>query len=196
MEDVDRINQLRGMCWDRALESYGTAFIYEQRALRLRRQLRILTYLGMVVPGAVGLVVLSFGNPSFLPIVLIVAGILGLVQFLGSVWSVVSRWDDSYAYALESVTSNYYLSDKYRELGEDPPSDLSAFETRLASLEKVDRPRRDADYRQGVTKEEKRMGMRAGLHKFQRECAQCGKAPPSMEPSGCDVCGNFKRRIL
>ena len=59
-----------------------------------------------------------------------------------------------------------------------------------------DEHKRRVDQLSNITDEEKRMGMRATLRQFQRECANCKQTPVSMVPSECGVCGNFKRRKL
>lgn len=190
------IEQIRQKCWDRALEAYGTGHIFEQRAICFRRRLRILTFLGIAVPATIGSIVLSFEKFLLLPYLIGIAGILLSLQLIGSIWSLVARWDDSYAYALESLTANHRLSSSYQRLAENPSSELADFQLRFDLLEKEDQLRSTEDYKQGITEEEKRAGMRAALRRFRRPCAACEEVPVSMDPSNCEVCGNFRRRIL
>lgn len=181
---------LRQQCWDNALHALGTSAIFERRANTYRQRLRLLTFLGIVVPLAVGGMVLSFGTaPNYLPIVLTVAGILGLIQLIGSAWALVARWDDSLAYALESTTSNSRIANEYEQLARNPPTDI---DTRVQIITAEDRLRSDLDTKQGITEEEKRRGMRAALRQYKRPCATCGKIPDSMIATDCPTCGQFK----
>lgn len=185
----DQQRSLRSKCWDLAIHAFGTAWIFEKRARKLRWKLKILSFLGIAVPVVIGGIVLSFGtNPRILPALLWVAGVLGVAQLTGSVWSLVARWDDSLAYALESVTANYRLSRRFESLGEQPPADL---EVEFRVLDAENQARKDLDFRQDLTPKEKRAGLRAGLRQFQRACVGCNEVPTSMSPTDCEVCGNF-----
>lgn len=185
----DARRSLRSKCWDLAIHASGTAWIFERRARRLRRRLKILSFLGMVVPMAIGGIVLSFGTkPQILPGFLWVAGVLGVAQLIGSVWSQIARWEDSLAYALESVTANNRLSRRFESLGEHPPADL---ELEFRILDAENQARKDLDFRHDLTPKEKRAGLRAGLRQFQRACVSCKEVPTSMSPTSCAVCGNF-----
>jgi mobilome CxxCx(11)CxxC protein len=178
-------------CWDKALHDYGTGYIFEQRANRYRRRLKILNFLGIAVPASAGALFLSF-ETSLYSIVAPIAGVLGLAELIGSIWSLTNKWSDIYAYALESMTSNYNLAEDYKRLAKN--HDLSNFSFQFEIIQVRDQIRRDSDYKQGITEDEKRMGMRAALRERQLKCATCDEMPKSMEPSDCDTCGNFKRR--
>ncbi len=186
------IERLRKLCWDRALTSYGTARIFEKRARRYKNLLRSLDFLGIIVPVFVGGIVLSFGtNLSLLPRILTIASILGMIQLVMSVLSLVMGWQDALVYSEGSVSTNYRLSREYEKLGTNPPNTFASFELQFSLLEKENQLQEETDNKQGVTEKEKREGMRAGLRQFQRQCAACGEIPQSMRPSDCDVCGNF-----
>jgi mobilome CxxCx(11)CxxC protein len=166
--------------------------MFEQRARPLRRQLRALTFLGVATPLALGALVAAFGvNDRAVPVALWIAGVLGIVQLIGSAWSLTAKWDDQYAYALQSIADNHRLSDDFKALGERPPSDLSELTTRAAVLDAENQTRSTLDYAQGLTDKEKRRGHRAALHQFQRQCATCGVKPTSMDASDCGTCGRF-----
>lgn len=183
--------QIRQKCWDRALEAFGTGYIFEKRANRLRYQLRILTFLGIVVPLVAGAIVLAFGKVALSPFLLIPAGILGIIQVVGSLWSLVARWDDVYSYAIESLNSNYRLSNNYQRLAENPPEALSELQIQFNLLDREDEFRSAEDYKQAISEKEKRKGMRAALRKFRRPCAGCGQVPTSMKSTDCSICGQF-----
>ena len=188
---TDAIDKIRQKCWDKALEAYGTGYIFEKRSRRLRWQIRGLTFLGVIVPVVAGSIVLSFGGVALSPFVLIPAGLLAIIQVVGSVVSLVNRWDDSYSYALESLNSNYRLSDSYQKLAENPSGKLSELQTRFDSIGIEDQFRSNEDNKQGISEKEKRMGMHAALRKFNRKCVHCKKAPMSMKSSDCPVCGQY-----
>jgi mobilome CxxCx(11)CxxC protein len=163
-----------------------------QTARRYKWLLRILDFLGIVVPVTVGGIVLSFGaEPRYLPYIVVPAGILSIIQLVMSVWSLVARWQDALVYAEESVSSNHRLSREYESLGRNLPDKLADLKLRYSLLEKENQLRNEIDNKQGLTEKEKRAGLRAGLRRFQRPCVVCGQVPQSMKPSGCDVCGNF-----
>lgn len=52
-------------------------------------------FLGIAVPAAVGGVVFSFGNARVLPWILGIAGVLGTVQLIATIWSVVAEWNST-----------------------------------------------------------------------------------------------------
>ncbi len=193
---MTEVEILRQKCWDRALQTHGSAHVFEQRSNRFRNRLRMLTFFGIAVPATIGSVVLSSKNADLSAVLLFIAGFLGLVQLIGSIWSLVSHWDESYSYARESLTSNYQLSNKYQKMAENPPSDPAVLQLQFDLLEKEDHFRYAQDSKQGISEEEKRLAMRAGLRQFQRLCTQCSTVPSSLEPTDCGVCGDFKRRRL
>lgn len=177
-------------CWNRALHAFATAQIFDKRAAGLRRKRRLLAFLGLVVPMVVGALILSFEKAvSFLPIITLVAGTLGILQFVVSLWALVATWDDEFAYALESTADNYRLSEGYRVIAQNPPEDFSV---RFTMLDRDDSHRSDADNKKGISAAEKRLGMRAALHQFQRACAGCDEVPSSVARGRCKggVCGD------
>lgn len=187
----DPVAKIRQECWDQALHTFATAHIFERRARSLRWRLRALTFLGIAVPATVGGVIIAFGtNDQSLLVILWLAGILGLVQLIGSIWALVAKWDDAYAYALESIAENHRFSNSFASLGKNPPAP-DELRTRQDFLEADNGHRRDSDYKQGITEEEKRRGMRAGLLQFRRTCVACGEIPVSLRASDCGVCGQF-----
>lgn len=193
---MNNYNQIRKQSWDRALHSFGTGHIFRRRVDKFRRLLRLLSFLGIVVPLLVGGVVLSFGAEfKCLNVVLILAGIAGIAQLVLSVWGLTANWQASYAYAVESSTANRRLSKQFETLGANPPDNVAELRMRYRLLEVEDQARRDLDNQHGVTSEEERAGMRVALRKFQRRCASCHKVPQSTLPTNCPVCGNFSKRL-
>lgn len=166
--------------------------MFERRARPLRWKLRALTFLGIATPLALGGLVAAFGvNDRAVPVALWIAGVLGIVQLIGSAWSLTAKWDDQYAYAIQSIADNHRLADDFKALGQRPPADLSELTTRAAVLDAENRTRSNQDYAQGLSDKEKRRGHRAALQQFQRKCATCGVVPTTMDAGDCGTCGKF-----
>lgn len=180
---------LRQDCWTNAVNAFGTGVLFERRAGGLRTKINVVTYLGIAVPLAVGGAVLALGTgASLLPVLVGVAGVLGLAQLLASAWSLAAGWPACHAYAQEAASDNYRLANQFQSLGKAAPPDLAS---RFAVLEAEYQARSAMDTKQALSDEEKRRGMRAALRHYQRKCAQCQTVPKSMTPTDCDVCGNF-----
>lgn len=186
----DEFDKIRESCWEKSFHAFGTASIFEKHARTFRRKVRLLGFFGLVLPVTAGGVVLSFGvDYPYLRPVLLLTGVVAVIQFIVSLWSLFARWEDSLSYSLESLVANRRLSDSYRELAKNPPSDRAEFNMKLALLGVEDQLRIESDNKQGITYEEKRIGMRAALYQFQKQCAKCGKIPESLKPTGCPTCG-------
>jgi mobilome CxxCx(11)CxxC protein len=185
-------DELRNICSDNALYAFGTAYIFEKRASKYKKRFNCLTFLGIAVPALFGGFVLSFGAYfPFKAVIVVLISVLGLFQLVFSIWSLVAKWDDAFAYAQEAVSANYRLSANFNELAVSPPENLKDFETAFRLIKLENDFRIDRDNQQFITEREKRMGMRAGLRQFKRACATCKQVPVSLEPTNCDVCGNF-----
>ena len=186
---MDNLESVRYEAWDKAFHAYGTAYIFEQRAARYRSRLRTLAFLGIVGPFFLGILYLSFRTQqALIDVVALLAGIIGVIQFVVSLWSITAKWEDVYSYALESLATNYRLSKEFETIGKHISQDA---ERKFALLSAEDRLRSELDNKQALTLKEKREGMRAALKKFRRECVECGQIPNSMKASDCDTCGNF-----
>ena len=106
-------------------------------------------------------------------------------------WSLVQRWDDNFAYALESMSANRSFYEQFKELASETRGQEEA-NLRYQLLQRESQARSKEDEKQGFTDNEKRMGMCARLRQLQRECAACHQVPTSMTPTNCNVCGNFR----
>lgn len=190
---VDELTEsLQRECWDAALHAFGTASIFDRRALVLKRYLRRLSYVGLVVPVVVGSSVMAFNQFDALPLMIIVGGLIGVGQMAVSAWSLTAGWVDKHAYAVSSNVDNKRLSEDYRTLASRPPSSGKTFRERVELLNVANRARKDNDEQQEITSDEKRFGMRSALRNFQRPCGGCHIVPIGMKPSDCDVCGNYQ----
>lgn len=191
MTEDDKSDELRKQSWDKALYGFATGYIFEKRANKQRRKLQALTFLGILAPLLLGAIVLSFGNNTKLVNSLIIpASILGIIQLVGSVWALVAKWNDEYAYSLESAADNHAISNRFKSLGENPPAPPK-LKIHYDLINAIDEVRNANDYKHGITDEEKRLGQRAALIQFQRACGACRVIPQSMKPTKCDACGNF-----
>ena len=186
-------DELRQHCWIHAREAFGTSHIFQRRIRGPRRGLKWVTYLGLAIPLAIGLLVLGFGlGAQPVARALPYAAALLVVQGLVALWALVGSWQSRVDDGLLSITENNRLSTAYRDLATRAPLDL---ETRIAILDPQYQARSELDLRQGVTDVEKRVGMRAALRQFASPCAACGQVPSSMVPTSCGVCGDFPRRL-
>ena len=192
MGRTDSSDRICGECWERAIYAYGTGAIFLARSQRYRNLLRALAFVGIAVPLLVGGFVIGFGVQSpHLPELFAGAAALGLFLLGFSAWSIVYGWADNLEYSLESVSDNFDLAEKFKELGrlaDDPPADLDG---RFGICKVLDDARRRADAKKAVTAKELRYGHRAGLRQFRRSCDGCKQVPQSMEATDCPVCGRF-----
>lgn len=179
----------REQAWKRAIETFGTAYIFQKRVDVPRRRLQWITWLGLAVPLTVGGLATTFGvNRRLLGPAIIIAGILATAQALLSLMALTSRWEDELSYGLESARANQRLSAQFERLASQGPADI---DSKLDVLEAANQARVELDTARGLTDAELRMGMRAALRQFRRKCVECGEIPPSMAPSKCNTCGNF-----
>jgi mobilome CxxCx(11)CxxC protein len=189
---AEQTTSYRSQCWDNAIHAFGTSYVFQQRARRLKIRLQWINYVGIAVPILAGSLVLSFGQFGPLSIVVTILSAIGVIQVIVNLWSLVGRWVEEHSYTISSIASNDSLSIKYREFGQNPPAKLSDLRQMYERLQVEDRTRREQDHQHGISDSERRMGMRAALRQFQRTCVGCKKVPTSMEPSDCGICGNFK----
>lgn len=182
----------RKLCSDQALNCYGTAYIFEQRARKIRKYLRFINFLGIATPAALGAVLSLIGFKSpYADIASWIAGIIGILQFVASIWSLISTWENDLSYYIESKADNYRLSEAFSILGVTKSLTAKEFELELKLLGAQADMRAQLDNRVDVTDAEKRMGLRAGLRKYQRKCVGCKQVPTSLNSTNCDICGNF-----
>ena len=192
MPDLDAI---RKQCWTEAVHCFATAFVFEDRARRLKKRGRLLTFLGIVLPASVGATAAAFGldSPMAAGVLTWTAGV-GVVQLIGSIWSLVNRWDDDFAYFQEAHSANRVFFDRFCKLAKNPPEKVEDASRQLELIEVESNARSITDEKQGFSEDEKRMGMRAALRELGMKCAGCDVVPKTMDPSNCGVCGSFNRR--
>ncbi|MFL9659420.1 mobilome CxxCx(11)CxxC protein [Streptomyces sp. PB17] len=184
------IDDYRRRCWDAALHAFGTSYIFQKRAERLKRKTDVLAWVGLAVPLLAGALVGTFGSYRIWGAAIAAGSVIAAVQLIVSLWSVVRRWPEELAYSSASSTANDSLASRFAALGADPPG-LVALRAQFDKLDVENTGRRDRDNEKNVTEKERRMGMRASLRRFQRPCSACHQVPTAMNPSSCGVCGDF-----
>ncbi len=143
------------------------------------------------MPVAVGAIVLSFGaNTPALPWMIGVAGVLGALQLIATVWSVVAEWNTNLAYAQESSADNRRLAAHFENLANNPPSDLA---DRLAVPKAENLARSNADVKHGLSDGEQHLGLRIGLARYRRRCGACTKIAEPKNPTDCPSCGRVSK---
>jgi mobilome CxxCx(11)CxxC protein len=192
-----QLEVLKSDGWKKAQEASGTAYIFEVRARRLRTKLNRLNFVGLAVPVLVGLIAIGYGASSKALVWLIpIAVLIGGVQVVIFLWSVIAQWVNSYDRATQALVVNRSLAERYESLAKEQSASIEDVRQRLAVLDAEDKARRDEDYRESITDREKRMGMHALLFQYGRKCAACEQKPLSMIPTECGVCGDFPRGWL
>lgn len=185
-------NEILSECWDKALYALATARVFSLRAQQKDIWLKINTCLGILLPSFVGGVVLTYGEAAKnLPLIIFIAGLLGILQLMLSVISVALAWQESKNYYIESSISNRNLYESFKNIAQFPSNDDKILKEDYDKLEVQERLRNDFDDKYPFSLKEERKGMRYALRHFKRECASCKTVPTSMKASNCDTCGNF-----
>jgi mobilome CxxCx(11)CxxC protein len=191
--DADALSAIRQQAWHSAYDAFATGYIFEQRRRKLGRYLRWNNFVHLCVPLAVGASALAFGVVAATwEIVIWIAGVLGVLQVLFSLWALNERWEERLSHASESASANHDLSRRFTMLAK-AQTEVHELTRRLDLLAAENLQREQADYKQEITEEEKRMGHRAALRQFDKTCVKCLQTPPSMDPTECGVCGNFPK---
>lgn len=192
-DEQAKYDKLRQDSWDKALYSFGCNYLFGKRIMKYSRLNRILKFSGILIPVVIGAIAATYyGNVELiLEWAIILLAPLGIVQLILSLWAIIWDWDNELSYAFEASQHYSYLGEEFKKLGNTPPLSLSELEQRSALLAVEYNTREQRDLKHAFKDEENRMGMRAGLRQFQRQCAGCNVKPLSMKPTDCDVCGNF-----
>jgi len=198
MQNAVGLNSRNELLWERATDARGTAAIFEKRAKIYRGRVRWLTFFGLVIPLAIGGIVLANLLASApLKKVAYFAGVLAVIQVVIFLWSVVANWPDNLDYSSAANADNLRLSIQLKALAVqsiNPPAD---FEVRYTELTTIDDAQIAQDTRKDISPSEKVYGRRSGLLQFGRSCKLCGVEPPSMKmpfwpSSRCPKCGGPK----
>jgi mobilome CxxCx(11)CxxC protein len=177
--------------WDDVLDAKGTAYVFDKRAKRFRFWLNTNNFIGLALPVLVGGIVLGFGNPTWMKIVLPITGGVAVIQFLSTLASFVWGWQSGLEYSLQALSKNESFATDLNRLVKNLTVSDDQFFQELKILRETMKAQSSIDQQRGITDGEKRMGMRWGLRETKRACAACKKIPTSMKSDNCDVCGNF-----
>jgi mobilome CxxCx(11)CxxC protein len=187
-------------CSRRYVYAFATAIIFQKRARKYRRLVQVLTFFGMAIPGVVGGIVLaSLLHANLLEGLIFIAGALGVVQLVFSIWSVVANWPENLEYSATAGAANIHLSNKLKALADQAASPPADFDVMYTELIAMDEAQNDLDNRRDITDAEKMYGHRAALRQFSLKCTACGEVPVSMKMAffswnRCPVCGGPKKK--
>ncbi len=185
-------DQIRQECWDKALHSLGTSYIFSLKASNFKMRIRLISVLGVIAPLLLGATAAAYGLDSKLTtLALSVTAPIAIFQIVFSGISLNYKWDDQFAYALESQTDNRIISEHFQHLGKYSASDINELEKQFEIWKAKDNARAVQDDKIKFTDKENRKGMRYALWIRQKECATCKTIPTSMTPTQCMTCGNF-----
>lgn len=188
---------IRREAWDKAVHSFGKAYVFGKRAEFYKKWIRFLTILGIIIPILIGAIATSYGlNSPILKNVINITIPVTIIQLIISVIAIVNNWNDYLSYSLEATNDYGNLSETFKKLGKNPPSGEQILEHKFEILDTKYLLRTEQDSKYGLKDRELRKGMRYALREFQRECVGCKEIPLSINSTDCEVCGNFKRNKL
>lgn len=176
-------------CLEKKLfDTFGTARIFEKRVKKYALLTKLLSFLGLAIPTIIGLVYLAIGTIS--NDLKSLALILGAIQILCFLWSIIDKWDDKHHYSIKALQRQDELFTELDNLAQQDENFQDVF-NRL--LEK-DKRYKQEDISQSISDEEIRYGTRKGLYRFQLQCKICNEIPQTEKPAKdkkCDSCANF-----
>lgn len=99
MPQTSETDRICTECWNRAVDAFGTAQIFQKRGEKYRRNLRLLAFIGIGGPVLIGMMVIQGFAPEHIHKLLIVVGIVSVVEALCSLWSLIATWADNLSYS-------------------------------------------------------------------------------------------------
>lgn len=188
MEDLT--TKIRTDSWDKALDSFGYSYIYSKRIRRIDNILKWTKVLGVLLPVLLGGITAAYyTNADVMKIALLFITPLAIAQLALSTILIVLGSDGQLSNYSRKSTEFSLLSSEFEQLAKFPDNDFNVLSKKYDIL--VERERNLSRDNFEIKDEENRIGMRAGLRNYRRECAGCKETPISMKPTKCDVCGNF-----
>jgi mobilome CxxCx(11)CxxC protein len=182
-------------CRNRCTYAFATAAIFQNRARKYTKYLQRLTFLGLALPVSIGGVVgADLAGGGTLKEFIWIAGFVGVVQLIVTLWSVVADWPGKLESSLSASGENSRLADEFDALAKTFNNPPLNFDILFEKLKAQDGAQNIADKRQLITKEEEIYGHRAALYQFRIACAVCKNVPNSREIPGtvttrCETCG-------
>jgi mobilome CxxCx(11)CxxC protein len=180
---------------DNSFHCFGYSYLFDKRAQRFRKRVKLLQVFGIAIPATVGATAVGYGyDNSILKYALILSAPLLVIQFTVSIIAIIYEWDTELAYSYEASQDYNNIYDRFKKLYKLPPVSYTELDKQfeIINTEYGSRSRQDAKH--GIKEWELRMGMRYSLREHQKPCATCGKIPTDMEPTECGVCGKFKKQ--
>ncbi|RZK27094.1 MAG: hypothetical protein EOO43_00735 [Flavobacterium sp.] len=185
-EDIQR------ECYDLALHTYATHYVYSVKYKLKGRLLKAITLLGFISPVLLGGIVSSYGlTAKVSEIALLALTPIALLQLILSSCSLIYKWEEQSSYFLESSIGNRMLSEEFHTLAKYPTNDLVSNIHSFEILLERNRNREEQDDKYPFDDAETRKGMRYSLRRYQRKCVGCNSIPTSMISTPCNVCGSF-----
>lgn len=186
-----RIQNARLQCHENKLHCYGKSYIYGGRVNKYERRLRIISFIGIIIPLMFGGYVLTYGTNSISNTSISIAGAILLIQLFFSVLSLVFKWDDELAYSLEATRDHNLLSQDFKNLGQFSPVNIDDFMSRYNILNEKLKSRNEQDIKHDLSDKERIKGMRWTLREFSKPCIVCLSIPYEMKKTDCPVCGKY-----
>lgn len=184
--------EIRELSKEKAFHSFGTAYIFRERAVKYSSYLNILKFSGILIPVSIGAITLGYGvNADVLKWSIIFAIPLSMVQLVFTTLSIVYKWEDELNYSYESASENIRISEEFENIIKF--NGLEILELRIRYEKNLTRNEiRDFnDDKHNITTKEERKGMRYALRYYQKTCVGCNNVPQSMISTNCNICGNF-----
>jgi mobilome CxxCx(11)CxxC protein len=190
-----RIENIRKECHQNKFHCYGKSYIYiyiyGERVNKYERRLRIINFIGLVVPLMFGGYTLTYGIDSINEIAVYIGGGVLFVQLFFSAFALVFKWDDELAYSLEATRDHNLLSHDFKSLGQFPPIDIEDLTIRYNLLYEKLKSRNEQDVKHNLKEKESIKGMRWSLREFKKACVSCKEVPYSIEKTDCPICGKY-----
>lgn len=182
--------QFKKECFEKKFYSFGTVKIFEKRVSKYGFWLKSITFLGLVLPLALGAFVAAFSSEQEIlkNILLPICGILTITQAILSLLSLSFKWDDNYSYAIGAVKNNTRLTNDFEQLSNE---NITKIKRDISRLRDEYTRQEIEDNTQNITDKEKRFAMRLSLFQYKCTCKTCNTIPQSLTASDCDTCGNF-----
>ena len=178
---------LRNTAWANVIHSYGTFAVFSERVRRLNIRRRLRDFFGIALPVVVGFFYANVIG-AYQKYLLYVLGLFALAQLLVVIWSLVSKWDDDYAYAANATRENETMSQEWERVAKSSANDIKSY---FEITQKQDDKIQEGDRAQNITQKERRFGMRSALLYRRKACDICKLVPKDMYPTNCSCCGNF-----
>lgn len=179
-------NQLKRECFEKKFYSFGTAKIFEKRVEKYGLWLKVITFMGLLSPVVLGCFVAAFSTDSeTLKVLLLpICGLMTIAQAILSLFSLVFKWDDVYAYSLSAVKINTRLTSDFDQLSCESDEEIRKNISRLR--DEYNRQEVE-DTAKSISAKEKCFAMRNALFQYKSRCRSCNQIPLSLTPTVCDT---------